>query len=55
MKETRLCYFATHPCDWILDNTDDLSDIFRKLAEGAGLLGESIHKIQLSWDGPRRS
>ena len=52
MKETRLCYFATHPCDWIHDNTNDLSDIFRKLAEGAGLLGESIHKIQLSWDGP---
>ena len=52
LKETRLCYFATHPCDRIHDNTDDLSDIFRELAEGAGLLGESIHEIQLLWDGP---
>ena len=52
MKEARLCYFATHPCDWIHDSTDDLSDIFRELAEGAGLLGKSIHEIQLSWDGP---
>ena len=52
MKEARLHYFATHPCDWIHDNTDDLSDIFRELVEGAGLLGESIHEIQLSWDEP---
>ena len=52
MKEARLHYFATHPCDWIHDNTDDLSDIFRELAEGAGLLGKSIYEIQLSWDGP---
>ena len=52
MKEARLCYFTTHPCDWIHDNTNDLSNIFRELAEGAGLLGESIHEIQLLWDGP---
>ena len=52
MKEARLCYFANHPCDWIHDNTNDLSDIFRELAEGPGLLGESIHEIQLLWDGP---
>ena len=52
MKEARLCYFATQPCDWIHDSTDDISDIFRELAEGAGLLGKSIHEIQLSWDGP---
>ena len=52
VKEARLHYFATHPCDWIHDSTDDLSNIFRELAEGAGLLGESIHEIQLSWDGP---
>ena len=49
VKEARSHYFATHPWDWIHDNTDDLSDIFRELAEGAGLLGESIHEIQLSW------
>ena len=53
IKEARSHYFATHPFDWIHDNTDDLSDIFRELAEGAGLLGKSIYEIQLSWDGPR--
>ena len=52
MKEARLCFFATHPCDWVHDSTNDLSDIFRELAEGAGLLGESIYEIQLLWDGP---
>ena len=52
MKEARSCYFATHPWDWVHGNTDDLSDMFSKLAQGAGLLGASIHEIQLSWDGP---
>ena len=52
MKEARECYFVTHPWDWVHGNTDNLSDIFRELAQGAGLLGESIHKIQLSWNGP---
>ena len=52
MKEARSCYFATHPCDWIHDSTNDLSNLFRELAEGAGLLGKSIHEIQLSWNGP---
>ena len=52
VKEARSHYFATHPWNWIHDNTDDLSNIFRELAEGAGLLGKSIYEIQLSWDGP---
>ena len=52
VKEARSCYFATHPWDWIHDSTNDLSNLFRELAEGAGLLGKSIHEIQLSWDGP---
>ena len=43
---------STHPYDWVHGNTDNLSDIFKELARGAGLLGESIHEIQLSWDGP---
>ena len=30
---------------------DDLSDIFRELAQGAGLLGKFIHEIQVSWNG----
>ena len=52
MEEARSHYFATHPWDWVHGNTDDLSDIFRELAQGAALLGESIHEIQLSWNGP---
>ena len=52
LKEARLCFFATHPCDWVHNSTNDLSDILRELAEGAGLLGESIREIQLLWDGP---
>ena len=27
-------------------------NVFRELAEGAGLLGEAIHEIQLLWTGP---
>ena len=30
----------------------DLSDIFKELTQEAGLLGESIFKIQRSWKGP---
>ena len=52
VKEARECYFTTHPWDWACSNTDDLSDIFRELAQGVGLLGEFIHKIQVSWNGP---
>ena len=51
IKEARECYFTTHPWDWALGNMDDLSDIFRELAQGAGLLGKFIHKIQVSWSG----
>ena len=43
---------TTHPWDWAHGNMDDLSDIFRELAQGTGLLGESIHEIQLAWNGP---
>ena len=44
IKEARECYFATHPWDWACD-------IFRELAQGAGLLGKFIHEIQVSWNG----
>ena len=46
MKEARACYFTTHPWHWIHGNTEDLSDIFKGLAQEAGLLGESIFEIQ---------
>ena len=52
VKEARECYFATHPRDWAHGNMDDLSDIFRELAQGTGLLGKFIHEIQVSWNGP---
>ena len=52
MKEARACYFTTHPWDWAHSNMDNLSKIFKELAQGAGLLGESIHELQQSWDGP---
>ena len=52
IKEAREHYFTTHPWDWARSNTDNLSDIFRELAQGAGLLGKFIHEIQVSWNGP---
>ena len=52
VKEAQSCFFSTHSCDWAIDGTNDLSNVFRELAEGASLLGEAIHEIQLSWTGP---
>ena len=52
VKEARAHYFTTHPWDWAYGNTDNLSEIFRELAQGAGMLGKSIHELQWSWDGP---
>ena len=52
MKVARARYFTTHSLDWVHGNTEDLSNIFKGLAQEAGLLGESIFKIQWSWKGP---
>ena len=52
IKEARARYFITHSWNWDHGNTEDLSDIFKELAQEAGLLGESIFKIQQSWKGP---
>ena len=52
MIKARLCFFTSHSFDWVHDGTTNLSDVFRGLAESAGLLGEAIHEIQLSWTGP---
>ena len=30
---------------------DNLFDIFRELAQGTGLLGKFIYKMQVSWNG----
>ena len=40
VKEARACYFATHSWDWTHSNMEDLSNIFKELAQEAGLLGE---------------
>ena len=52
VKKARACYFATHSWDWTHGNMEDLSNIFKELTQEAGLLGESIFKIQWSWKGP---
>ena len=52
VKEARSHYFTTYPWHWAHGNMDNLSEIFRELAQGTDLLGKSIHKIQWSWDGP---
>ena len=52
IKEARLCFFSNHSYDFLHDGTHDLSDVFKELAKSAGLLGEAIFKIQLSWTGP---
>ena len=46
VKEARACYFTTHSYDWAHSNLEDLSDVFRELAQETGLLGESIFEIQ---------
>ena len=51
VKEARAHYFATHSWNWAHSNSEDWSNIFRELAQEAGLLGEPIFKIQKSWEG----
>ena len=51
-KEARSHFFSNHSYDWVHDGTNDLSDVFKELAESASLLGEAIYEIQLSWTGP---
>ena len=50
--ETRLLFFSKHSCNFNQDGNCDLSKVFKKLAEKAGLLGTGIYEIQASWTGP---
>ena len=52
VKEARSHFFSKHSYDWVHDGTNDLSDVFKELAESASLLGEAIYEIQLSWTRP---
>ena len=50
--EARLLFFSKHSCNFNQDGNHDLSEVFKKLAEKAGLLGTGIYEIQASWTGP---
>ena len=52
MIEARVHFFSNHSCNWVHDGTNDLSKIFKELAESTSLLGEAIYEIQLSCTGP---
>ena len=49
--EARLCFFSKHSYNFVEDSNRDLSQIFKKLAMSASLLGTNIHEIQASWTG----
>ena len=51
IKEARSCFFSNHSHDWVHDGTDDLSSIFKELAESAGLLGIHLWNTT-SWTRP---
>ena len=53
VKEARAWYFATHSWDWAQGNTEDLSDIFKELAQEAGLLDGSIFLNSAFMEGTR--
>ena len=50
--EARLCIFSNHSYNFKQDGNCNLSKVFKKLAEKAGLLGTDIYEIEASWTGP---
>ena len=52
MVEARSCFFSKHSYNFNQDGNCDLSEIFKNLAENAGLLGTDIYEIEASWTGP---
>ena len=50
--EAKLCFFSKHSYNFNQDRNHDLSEVFKKLAEKAGLLGTYIYEIEASWKGP---
>ena len=50
--EARPLFFSKHSCNLNQDGNRDLSEVFKKLAKKAGLLGTGIYKIQACWTGP---
>ena len=51
MVGARLFFFSKHSCNFNQDGNCDLSEVFKKLAKKAGLLGTGIDEIQASWTG----
>ena len=49
--EARLLFFSKHSYNFNQDGNHDLSEVFKKLAEKAGLLGTGIYKIQACCTG----
>ena len=50
--EARLHFFSKHSYNFNQDGNCDLSEVFKKLAKKAGLLGTNIYEIEASWTGP---
>ena len=50
--EGRSSFFSKHSYNFNQDRNHDLSQVFKKLAEKAGLLGTDIYEIEASWTGP---
>ena len=50
--EARLCFFPKHSYNFNQDGNHDLSEVFKKLAKKACLLGTDIYEIEGSWTGP---
>ena len=53
VREVRREIFSKHSYNFTTDGTGNLSKIFQQMAMSAGLLGTSIHEIQVSWAGPK--
>ena len=47
MKE----YFLRHSCNFTVEGTCNLSEVFKQMAKSTNLLGTAIHKIQVVWMG----
>ena len=52
VKEARKEYFKRHSYNFTLEDTHNLSEVFRWMAKSANLLGTAIHEIQVVWMGP---
>ena len=51
VKEARKEYFSKHSCNFTMEGTCNLLQVFKWMAESAELLGTSIHEIQVVWMG----